>query len=90
MPDTQKPTTGRYSQKMYRCTRCGHESLHGTNHWGEIYPTCPQCSWKNPMQPQATHKCLEPVPEGMGTPEPWTFVRLGDVAKVEKGQLVPR
>jgi DNA-directed RNA polymerase subunit RPC12/RpoP len=73
------------SQKMYRCTRCGHESLHGTNHWGEIYPTCPKCSWKNPMQPQCVHVYLEPVPEGLGVPTPWKFVKLGDVCQVIPG-----
>ena len=76
------PTTGKYSQKKYRCNRCGHESLHGTNHWGEIYPCCSNCSWKNPRQPQSTHTCLEPVPEGMDVPTPWQFVAL-DVTEIE-------
>ena len=76
------PITGKYTQKLYRCTRCGHEELHGTNHYGEIYPRCNNCSWRNPLQPQATHICLESLPEGWGTPEPWRFAKLGEVAKV--------
>lgn len=80
--DEKKPTIGKYSCKLYRCTRCGRESYHGTNHWGEICPTCPGRSWKNPLQPQTVMICLEPVPEGYGVPEPWTVVRLGDVCEI--------
>ena len=83
MPDESRlPTTSRVSVKLYRCTRCGHESKHSTNHWGDIYPTCDGCSWKNPMQPQTIMECLEPMPEGFRKPEPWKFVRLRDVADV--------
>lgn len=81
----RKPTTGKISVKLYRCTRCGREERRSTNHWGDIYPTCPGCSWKNPMQPQTTMECLEPMPEGYAKPEPWKFVRLGDVATITQG-----
>lgn len=75
-----KPTTGKYSQKMYRCSNCGYERLEGTNHWGEIYSRCPNCSWKTPGQisPQI---CMESPPEGIGIPKPWTTVKLGDILK---------
>lgn len=76
------PTTGKYSVKEYRCTRCGHVSRIGTNHWGECYPSCSECSWKNPMQPMVAHECLEPMPEGFTKPKPWKIVKLGDVAEV--------
>jgi DNA-directed RNA polymerase subunit RPC12/RpoP len=75
-------TTGKYSYKMYRCTRCGREQLQGTNHWGEIYTPCPVCSWKNPKEAAPTWVCLEPRPEGYGVPEPWKNVKLGDTADV--------
>lgn len=82
-----KPTTGRYSIKRYQCKRCGHESQEGTNHWGEIYSRCSNCSWKYPLE--ATVKvCLEPVPEGYGTPEPWKIVKLGDVAEIKPGAFL--
>ena len=75
-------TTGKYSVKLYKCTRCGLEQKHGTNHWGEIYPTCRGCSWKNPRQPQVTMECLEAMPDGYSKPEPWKMVKLGDVAEI--------
>lgn len=78
-------TTGKYSHKMYRCTRCGREQLQGTNHWGEIYPRCPGCSWKNPMDPQPVWVCLEPRPEGYDVPEPWTKVTLGEIITIKGG-----
>lgn len=71
-----KPTTGPYSVKSYRCTRCGLVQNHGTNHWGEIYPRCKGCSWKNPLDPSAVMICLEPVPEGYGVPVPWQKVKI--------------
>ena len=77
-----KPTTGKYSQKMYRCTQCGYESLHGTNHWGEIYPGCRECGWKHPLQMGQVHKCLEEIPEGYDVPEPWKIVKLGDIVEI--------
>ena len=78
-----KPKTGKYSQKMYKCRRCGHEELHGTNHWGAIYPfSCKGCSWKHPMARQVTMDCLEPVPEGYDIPEEWKTVTLGDIVEI--------
>jgi DNA-directed RNA polymerase subunit RPC12/RpoP len=68
--------------KNYRCTECGHESKQDTNHYGEIYIRCSNCSWKSPMSPMQVHECLDPLPEGMGRPEPWKIVRLGDVAEI--------
>ena len=67
-------TTGKYSHKLYKCSECGHESSLGTNHWGECYPRCPKCG------KQTIHKCLEPILEGYGIPEPWKMVKLGDIA----------
>jgi predicted RNA-binding Zn-ribbon protein involved in translation (DUF1610 family) len=78
----KKPTTSKYSVKQYKCTSCGHVSGHGTNHYGEIYPRCTACGWKHPMEMGQTHVCLEPVPEGMGIPAPWTKVTLGDICTI--------
>lgn len=76
------PTTGKYSHKQYKCRRCGAIESHGTNHWGAIYPRCKSCSWKNPMSPQVTMDCLEPIPEGFDKPEEWKQVKLGDVCEI--------
>lgn len=89
-PDEPKPTTGKYSQKMYKCQTCGHESLHGTNHWGEIYPRCRECGWKHPMEIGQVHICLEKPPEGMGIPQPWKMVKLGDVCEIVQGRKLGR
>jgi len=75
-------TTGEYFQKKYKCTRCGNIELQGTNHWGEIYPHCDKCSWKNPMDPNPTWVCLEKMPKGYKKPPAWTKVRLKDIATV--------
>ena len=80
-----KPTTGGYSVKPYRCTHCDHVSQEGTNHWGEIYSRCTECSWKRPLE--ATVKvCIEPMPEGHARPTPWKLVRLGDLVEVFGGK----
>ena len=84
-----KPTTGKYSYKKYRCTRCGREEIHGTNHWGQTYSSCSGCSWKNPMEPIVTWECLEPCPETHDKPEPWKIVKLGDIAEIVQGKIVP-
>jgi DNA-directed RNA polymerase subunit RPC12/RpoP len=52
----------KYSHKEYKCSRCGHVSKQGTNHWGNIYPKCDNCSWKNPLQPFVKHTCSEDHP----------------------------
>ncbi|MBF0553228.1 MAG: hypothetical protein HQK96_01580 [Nitrospirae bacterium] len=75
-------TTSKYSMKKYRCTSCGHESMIGTNHYGQIYPRCKNCGWKHPLDVGQVHVCLEKVPKGMGVPEPWKRIRLGDVVEV--------
>lgn len=77
-----RPTTAKYSHKMYRCLRCGHEESVGTNHWGDIYSPCRNCNWKNPMDGNPTWKCLESPPAGYGVPPKWKKVKLGDVAKI--------
>jgi DNA-directed RNA polymerase subunit RPC12/RpoP len=77
-------TTGAYSMKRYRCTRCGRIELRGTNHWGDIYPQCAGCSWKNPLDPFPVWKCLEKMPKGYTKPAPWKKVRLGDIAEIVK------
>ena len=81
-----KPTTGKYSIKKYKCSRCGREEQIGTNHWGACYPRCKGCSWKYPMDPIVVMVCLEPVPEGYGTPAPWKKVKLGDVCDIKGGK----
>jgi len=78
---TKPMTTGAYSQKPYRCTHCGHEAHQGTNHWGETYGPCGNCSWRRPGQP-TRHECLEACPEGYTKPAPWKVARLGDVAEI--------
>lgn len=77
------PTTGQYSHKKYRCLSCGHISVQGTNHYGQIYPRCTKCGWKHPMEAGQVHECLEPVPEGMGIPEPWKIVQLQDICEIK-------
>lgn len=86
---TQK-TTGPISAKLYECQRCGAQSTISTNHWGETYGRCDKCQWKYPMQMGSVHKCLEPVPEGYGVPEPWTQVKLGDIAEIVSGSQLKR
>lgn len=81
---TRLKTIGPYSMKRYRCTRCGNVEMHGTNHWGEIYPSCNKCSWKNPLDPSPIWKCLEKMPKGYKRPTPWKKVKLGDVAEIVK------
>jgi hypothetical protein len=76
-------TIGKYSMKPYRCTRCGNEEEHGTNHWGEIYPPCKSCQWKHPMTIGSIWECLEDPPEGYGKPKPWKTVKLGDICKIK-------
>jgi DNA-directed RNA polymerase subunit RPC12/RpoP len=68
--------TGRMTNKRYKCSRCGHESMRTTNHYGSIYPECRVCNLVT------VHKCLDPVPEGWGIPEEWKIVKLGDIAEI--------
>jgi len=75
-------TIGKYKVKPYECTRCGYRTMTGTNHWGEYYDKCPNCSWKNPNDPIVTWRCLEPTPQGYTTPPKWKKVKLGDVAEI--------
>jgi len=75
-------TTGKVSYKPYKCTRCGRVQQQQTNHWGDIYPRCEGCSWKNPLDPNPVWECQEPVPKGYKKPEPWKKVKLGDVAEI--------
>lgn len=80
----KKPTTSKISYKQYKCTACGYISLRQTNHYGECYPRCKKCGWKRPMETGQRHVCLEPVPEGMGVPEPWKIVKLGDICEISR------
>ena len=82
-----KPTTGKHTYKLYRCTECGHESKIGTNHWGKCSPRCPQCGWKRPMEAGQRHVCLEECPLTHGTPEPWETVKLGDICDIRRGRV---
>ena len=75
--------TGQYSQKNYRCKDCGFTRLEGTNHYGDIYSRCPECSWK--VGQGLVSECVDPLPEGWGTPEPWKLVKLGDIAEIQGG-----
>lgn len=74
-------STSKYSDKLYRCNNCGHQRMIGTNHFGECYLRCPNCSWRTCKSFQV-HTCMEPVPEGMGIPEPWKIVTLGKIAEI--------
>ena len=74
-----------YSHKKYRCKRCGHERMIGTNHYGECYGhlgmnRCPGCGLKHPMECDV-FECMETPPAGEKIPEPWRIVKLGDVIK---------
>ena len=80
--------TGKYTYKNYKCTRCGNVEKQRSNHWGDIYPRCKECSWKNPMDPFSVWECLEPMPVGYEKPEPWVKVRLGDICKIQRGVLI--
>lgn len=71
------------SSKKYKCQRCGYEMMTTTNHYGEIYPRCPNCSWKYPLSPQSTFKFVGKIPKNAWIPEPWKKVKLGDVADIE-------
>lgn len=69
----QKPTTGKLTEKLYRCGECGHETRQTTNHYGETYSlgsynACPKCP---PYKRPTTWKCAEEPPAGMGVPAPW-------------------
>lgn len=81
---TKKIITGKVTPKRYKCMSCGHISTHSTNHYGEIYPPCRNCAWKHPMEFGQVHKCMEEVPKGWGTPEPWKRVKLGDIAEIKE------
>lgn len=76
------PVTAKYSHKPYKCNRCGHEESIGTNHWGEIYPPCSNCNWKNPMDGNPSWTCLEDKPSGFGVPKKWRKAALKDIVKI--------
>ncbi|KKN28155.1 hypothetical protein LCGC14_0857210 [marine sediment metagenome] len=78
---TTLPVTGKTTVKPYKCEHCGHESQISTNHWGYVYSSCSNCSWKHPMQGNS-HVCLEIRPQGYGLPVKWKTVRLGDIVKI--------
>jgi DNA-directed RNA polymerase subunit RPC12/RpoP len=68
--------------KEYKCDRCGAVSIQDTNHYGKIYNLrCPNCSWKNPMQPFVTMTCMEKPPKGVGLPPEWKTATLGGMMK---------
>ena len=73
-----KPTTGKYSQKLYACELCGYEEKHGTNHWGKFYNThCKGCGQ------YSAWVCKEPCPDTHELPPEWTTVKLGDIAEIK-------
>jgi len=67
--------TGKVSWKQYKCCSCGHEHSISTNHYGETYGPCPNCSWKRPLKANK-HVCVEPLPEGWTRPEPWKLTTI--------------
>lgn len=73
--------TGKVEVKRYRCCECGHEQQMSTNHYGEVYSRCPRCGWKHPGQ-SGRHACVEPLPPGWTTPEPWKVVKIAEVATI--------
>ena len=73
--------TGRVTTKTYKCNHCGHITKTSTNHYGDIYIRCTKCAWKRPMEISGHFTCMDPLPEGWGTPEPWRTVKLGDILK---------
>jgi len=77
-------TTGSYSYKPYKCKECGQEKELGTNHWGECYPVCDVCG------KQTVWECLDPLPEGYTKPDPWKFVKLGDIADIVVERIIRR
>ena len=77
-------TTGKYSVKLYKCRKCGKTEKHGTNHWGAIY-NC--CGWCRPGF-SAVLDCLEAPPKGVGIPEEWKMVKLGDVCTITELKAV--
>ena len=75
-------TTGKCSVKKYKCRKCGHEEEHKTNHWGTIY-NCSKCRCFG-----AVLDCLEAPPKGVGIPEEWKMVKLGDVCTITELKAV--
>jgi len=74
--------------KPYRCTRCGHIQSIQTNHYGECYSPCKECSWKHPGEPSVM-ECAVPLeerPEDAWMPEPWKIAKLGDLAEIKETQ----
>lgn len=78
-----KPTTSTISSKLYRCTDCGVEEHHSTNHYGDIYCKCRKCGWKYPLRLGGHFKCLTPCPPHLDIPEPWAEIKLGDIATIK-------
>ena len=76
-------TTEGIRSKPYKCSVCGFKKDIETNHYGECYSLfnynhCPDC----PTTQLTTWICHEVLPEGFTKPEPWTVVKLGDVAEI--------
>jgi hypothetical protein len=79
-------TTGKVCYKPYKCKECGFKKQIQTNHHGECYSlgnynVCPACP---PFKRPTTWVCCEKPPEGMGVPEPWKTVKLGDICTISK------
>jgi len=68
-------TTGKVSWKQYKCTRCNHIHSVQTNHCGDTYGRCPNCSWKYPLEPNK-HVCIEPLSDSFKRPEPWKIATI--------------
>ena len=73
------PTTGPVTTKPYMCNKCGNLTHISTNHWGEVYSRCGNCSWKHPMETDS-HTCVEELPKGYALPNKWNRVLLSDIA----------
>lgn len=74
-------TTGKYSEKLYKCKRCGAEVMIGTNHWGECYPSCVTGMCIGTV---AVWECQEQMPEGYIEPTKWKTVKLSEIVDIKQ------
>lgn len=42
------------------------------------------------MEMGQVHECLEQCPDNMDKPQPWRFVKLGDIAEIKKGRVLSK
>jgi len=60
----------KYAQRLYECVKCGNRITTGTNHRGEIYPTCkgkcrqilnPHTAKEIVLPTQSAHKFIKDI-----------------------------